>query len=98
MTSTFPGGGHGNLLQYSWASLMAQVVRNLPAMQEIWVRSMGRKDPGDPGEGHELENPHGQRSLEATVHGVAKSRTRLVYVETAQSPRSMVFLLFLCHR
>ena len=26
-----------NPLQYSWASLVAQLVKNLPAMQEIWV-------------------------------------------------------------
>ena len=27
----------GYLLQYSWASLVAQLVKNLPAMQETWV-------------------------------------------------------------
>ena len=27
-----------------WASLMAQLVKNLPAMQETWVRSVGWKD------------------------------------------------------
>ena len=40
-----PGEGHGHPLQYSWVFLVAQVVRNLPAIQEIWVRSMGREDP-----------------------------------------------------
>ena len=29
------GEGIGYLLQYSWASLVAQLVKNLPAMQEI---------------------------------------------------------------
>ena len=29
-----PGGGHDNPLQYSWASLVPQTVKNLPAMQE----------------------------------------------------------------
>ena len=29
----------------SWASLVAQMVKNLPAMQETWVRSLGREDP-----------------------------------------------------
>ena len=29
-----PGGGHGNPLQYSWASLVAQLIKNLPAMRE----------------------------------------------------------------
>ena len=27
------------------ASLVAQTVRNLPAMQETWVQSLGRRDP-----------------------------------------------------
>ena len=31
------GEGIGYLLQYSWASLMAQLVKNLPTMQETWV-------------------------------------------------------------
>ena len=32
-----PGEGAGYPLQYSWASLVAQLVKNLPAMQETWV-------------------------------------------------------------
>jgi len=32
-----PGEGIGYPLQYSWASLVAQMVKNLPAMQETWV-------------------------------------------------------------
>ena len=39
------GEGIGYPLQYSWASLMAQLVKNLPAMQEPWVRSLGWDDP-----------------------------------------------------
>ena len=31
------GEGIGYPLQYSWASLVAQMVKNLPAMQETWV-------------------------------------------------------------
>ena len=31
--------------QYSWASLMAQLVKNPPAMRETWVRSLGWEDP-----------------------------------------------------
>ena len=31
----------GYPLQHSWASLMAQMVKNLPEMQEIWVQSLG---------------------------------------------------------
>ena len=40
-----PGGGHGNPVQYSWASLMAQIVKNPPAMQETWVQSLGWEEP-----------------------------------------------------
>ena len=32
-----PGEGIGYPFQYSWASLVAQTVKNLPAMQEMWV-------------------------------------------------------------
>ena len=38
------GEGIGYPLQYSWASLVAQVVKNQPAMQETWVRSLGWED------------------------------------------------------
>ena len=30
-------------LQYSWASLMAQLIKNPPAMQETWVRSLEKR-------------------------------------------------------
>ena len=36
-------------LQYSWASLMAQLVKNIPAIRETWVRSLGWKDPLEKG-------------------------------------------------
>ena len=32
-----PGGGKGYQFHYSWASVVAQLVKNLPAMQETWV-------------------------------------------------------------
>ena len=35
------GEGTAYPLQYSWASLVAQLVKNLPAMQETWVPSLG---------------------------------------------------------
>ena len=37
----YPEEGIGYPLQYSWASLVAQLVKNLPAMQETWVWSLG---------------------------------------------------------
>ena len=44
-----PGEGKGYLLQYSWASLVAQLVKNLPAMWETWVLSLGWEDPLEKG-------------------------------------------------
>ena len=41
----FPGEGAGYPLQCSSASLMAQSVKNLPAMWETWVQSLGWEDP-----------------------------------------------------
>ena len=38
------GEGIGYALQYSWASLVAQLVKNPPAMRETWVRSLGWED------------------------------------------------------
>jgi len=35
------GQGIGYPLQYSWASLVAQLIKNLPAMRVTWVRSLG---------------------------------------------------------
>ena len=43
-SGTSPGDGIGNSLQYSWASLVAQLVKNPPAMQEISVQSLGWED------------------------------------------------------
>ena len=37
------------LLQYSWASLVAQLVKNPPEIQEIWARSLGWEDPLEKG-------------------------------------------------
>ena len=45
--SSIPGSGRssgegiGYPLQYSWASLVTQLVKNLPSMWETWVRSLG---------------------------------------------------------
>ena len=40
-----PGEGIGYPMQYSWASLVAQLVKNPPAMWETWVQSLGWEDP-----------------------------------------------------
>ena len=49
--SSIPGSGKstgeriGYSIQYSWASLVTQLVKNLPAMQKTWVQSLGWEDP-----------------------------------------------------
>ena len=57
-----------DVVYITWASLVAQMVKNPPARQEIWVRSLGWEDllggdHGNPLQYSCLENPHGQRSL-----------------------------------
>ena len=39
-----PAEGKGYPLQYSWASRVAQLVKNPPAMRETWVPSLGWED------------------------------------------------------
>ena len=43
------GEGIGYPLQRSWASLVAQLIKNPPAVQETWVRSLGWEDPLEKG-------------------------------------------------
>ena len=52
---SIPGSGRsarqgiGYPLQYSWAFLVAQLVKNPPAMRETWIRSLGWEDPLEKG-------------------------------------------------
>ena len=54
-TSSIPGSGRSARegisypLQYYWASLVAQLVKSLPSMQETWVQSLGWEDPLETG-------------------------------------------------
>ena len=43
------GEGIGYPFQYSWPSLLAQLVKNLSAMWETWVQSLGLEDPLEKG-------------------------------------------------
>ena len=43
------GEGIGYPVQYSWASLVAQLIKNPPAVWETWVGSLGREDPMEEG-------------------------------------------------
>ena len=65
-----------------WASLVAQVVKDSPVMQETWLRSLGQEDPLEKGKGYSLQYSCLENSMDrgawwATVHGVAKNRTQL---------------------
>ena len=69
------GEGIDYPLQYSWASLVAQLVKNLPAMWEIWVRSLDWEDLLEKGKA--AHSSALAWRIPWTVCIVAKSRTQL---------------------
>ena len=74
-----PGEEIGYSLQYSRAPLVAQMVKNLPAMWETWVGSLGWGGPLEEGMENPLqysglENPMDRGAWGATVHGVQRVR------------------------
>ena len=76
----FPGEGIGYPLQYSWASLVAQMAKNLPAVWETWVQSLGWEDLLEKGLATHSSVlawriPMDTGAWQATVHGLADSRT-----------------------
>ena len=80
--SSIPGSGRsaregiGYPLQYSWASLVAQLVKNSLAMQETWVRSLSWEDPLEKGKDTHSSTLAWRISW-TLVHGVAESQTQL---------------------
>ena len=72
------GEGIGYPLQYSWASLVDQMVKNLPAIRETWIRFLGWEDTLEECMAtHSVflpEEAHGQRSLVGYSLGVTKVR------------------------
>ena len=82
----FTGDRIGYPLQYSWASLVAQLVKNLPAMRETWVQSLDWEDPLEKGKATQLQYPGLENSMAYIVHGVAKSETRLSDFHLASFP------------
>ena len=59
-----------------WASLVAQLVKNPPAMRKTWVRSLGWEDALEKGKAT-LSSILAWRILWTTVHGVTKNQTWL---------------------
>ena len=82
------------------ASLVAQRLKRLPAMQETQVQSLGWEDPLEKEMATHssilgLENPMDREAWWATVHGVAKSRTWLsnfTYLEMEEVPSFLLLL------
>ena len=77
-----PGEGIGYPLHYSWAYLVAQMVKNLPAMRETCVQSLDWENPLEEGMAtHSIfltwRIPMDRGAWRATVHGVTKSQTQL---------------------
>ena len=71
------GEGIGYPLQYSWTSLVAQTVKNPPAMWEIWVRSLGWEGPLEEGMATHSSIlawriPMDRGAWQAAVHDVTK--------------------------
>ena len=64
-----PGEGIGYPFQYSWASLVAQLVKNPPAMRETWVPSRGLEDPLEKGKvgSHPLQYSGLENSMDCIV-------------------------------
>ena len=65
---------------YYWASLVAQLVKNPPEMQETWVRTLGWEDSPGEGKVYPLQYSGLENSMDYIVHGVTKSWTRLSYL------------------
>ena len=66
--------GIGYTLQYSWASLVAQLVKNSPVMWETWARPRGWEDRLEKGKATH-SSILAWRTPWTTVHGVAESQT-----------------------
>ena len=72
------GEGIGYSFQYSWASLVAQTIKNPPAMWETCIRSLGWEDPLEVGMATQSSVltwriPMDRGAWRATVHGVIRS-------------------------
>ena len=92
------GEGIGCPLQYSWASLVAQLVKNLPAVRDTWVRPLGWEDPLGKGKAIHSSILLWRIPWLYIVHGVTKSQTRLsnVHFHVMSRPRDCIGLQILC--
>ena len=89
------GEGIGYPPQYSsWASLVAQLVKNLPAMRGDLGSILGLADPLEKGTGCPLQYPGLEKSINSVALGLAKSQTGLnnfhTFILDCSPPRSSV--------
>ena len=56
---------------------MAQLVKDPPAMQETWIRSLGWEDPPGEGKCYPFQYSSLENSVDCIVHGVTKSQIQL---------------------
>ena len=72
---------HMYTLRIHRASLVLQMIKNLPAVQETWVQSLGWEDPQrrarQPTPVFLLENSMDRGAWQTIVHEVAKSQVKL---------------------
>ena len=69
------GEGIGYPLQYSWASLLVQLVKNSPAMWEAWVLSLGWGDTPGEGNRYPLQYSGLENSMDYSSWGCKESDT-----------------------
>ena len=82
---------------------VAQMAKNLPAMQETRIRSLGQEDPLEKGNGNplqqsRLENPINREAWQATVLGVAESDTIEQLTHICLHDKSQIHFLFTPHK
>ena len=95
--------GSSPSLKLAQASLVAQTVKNLPAMQKTWVQSLGWEDPLEEGMAPPSSIlawriPMDRGAWWVTVHGVAESDMTEQLTLSFTKPRHWVNQAAECHR
>ena len=74
--------GIGYPLQYSFTSLVTQLVKSLPTTRETWVRSLGWEDSLEKGKGYPQQNSGLENDMDCIVYGlqrVGHNRETFIY-------------------
>ena len=92
------GEGIGYPPQYSWASLVAHLVKNLCAMWETWIWSLGWEETVEKGiETHSSilawRIPMDRGAWRATVHGVTKSRVTKSFTQALNGEKTKCLMV-----